>query len=154
MPPTIFTVPDFGGIAPPIVLKSDVLPAPLRPTRPTLSLARTSKLMPSASSLPPTSTARSRTWITCASVAARGPDSPPGSASTPGGSRSVHLPVAPFPVGLAQLELLELPGGGARQLGAELHRGGALVVGEPFAAVVDELALGGLLTGGEHDERL
>jgi hypothetical protein len=43
---------------------------------------------------------------------------------------------------LAQLELLQLAGGGAGELVAELDRGRALVVGEALAAVGDELGLG------------
>ena len=58
------SVPDLAGAAPPSVLKSVVLPAPLRPTRPTLSPARTWKVTPSTMVLPPISTTRSLTFST------------------------------------------------------------------------------------------
>src|SRR5437870_10644078 len=66
----------------------------------------------------------------------------------------VDLAVAALPVGLAQLELLELARGGAREGVAQFDRRRALEVGEPFAAELDERGLVGLLAGAEHDERL
>ena len=51
--------PPRGASAPPRTLKRVVLPAPLRPTSPTLSPARTCSEMPSTIVLPPISTVRS-----------------------------------------------------------------------------------------------
>src|SRR5690242_18534196 len=68
--------------------------------------------------------------------------------------RSVDLPLAPLPVGRAELELLQLAGGGAGQLVPELDRGGALVAGEPLLAPRPQLLLGGGGAGREDDERL
>src|SRR5215510_13970847 len=58
------------------------------------------------------------------------------------------------PVGLAELELLDLAGGGALEGRADLHRGGALEVGEAAAAEVDEGALVRRLAGAEHHQGL
>ena len=53
--------PALGSAMPPSTLRSDVLPAPLRPTSPTRSPARTVKAAPSTTRVPPTSTVRPRT---------------------------------------------------------------------------------------------
>src|SRR5439155_20437650 len=66
----------------------------------------------------------------------------------------VDLAVAALPVGLAQLELLELARGGAGEGVAQLHRRRALEVGQPFAGELDQRALVGLLARSEYDERL
>ena len=58
------TTPAYGSAAPPSTFSRLVLPAPLRPTRPTLSRARIEKLAPSRMTVPPTSTASSRTCST------------------------------------------------------------------------------------------
>src|SRR4051794_38428193 len=68
------------------------------------------------------------------------------------GSVDLALPI--LPVRRAQAELLELPRGGARQLVAELHARGALVVREVLAAVVDQVVFGGFGSWCEHDQRL
>src|SRR5436190_13016866 len=68
--------------------------------------------------------------------------------------RSVHPARAPRPVGLAELELLQLARRRADQRVPELDRGGALVVRHPAAAVLHEFALGGRRTRAQHDERL
>src|SRR6059058_5221087 len=67
---------------------------------------------------------------------------------------SVHLALAPFPERGPQLELLQLPRRGTRQLVAELDRCRALEVREPVAAMIDQVGLGGRCAGREHDERL
>src|SRR3954454_11478421 len=51
------TDPAAAGEAPPSTRSRLVLPAPLRPTRPTLSRARTAKVAPDTTKRPPTSTA-------------------------------------------------------------------------------------------------
>src|SRR5712671_6529475 len=48
--------PAVGAASPPMARNRLVLPAPLRPTRPTFSLARTVKLAASTTRRPPTST--------------------------------------------------------------------------------------------------
>ena len=53
-----------GRSAPPSTRSSVVLPAPLRPTRPTFSPGRTCRVTPSTIRFPPTSTTRSRTVST------------------------------------------------------------------------------------------
>src|SRR5918992_407839 len=53
--------PALGSAMPPRTRSSDVLPAPLRPTRPTLSPARTVKPAPSTTRVPPISTVSPRT---------------------------------------------------------------------------------------------
>ena len=55
-PPLRTTRPAFGSEAPPRTLNKLVLPAPLRPTMPTLSRGITVKLAESTTSRPPTST--------------------------------------------------------------------------------------------------
>src|SRR5437868_134918 len=67
---------------------------------------------------------------------------------------SVHAPRAAGPVGLAQLELLELAGRGAVEGLAELDRGRALVVRHAAAAVGDQLGLGDGGAGPEDHQRL
>src|SRR5687768_4572871 len=62
--------------------------------------------------------------------------------------------VVPFPVGLSELELLELARRRPGQLGPHLHGRGALEVGEVSAAVLDEIRLGDALPRGWHHERL
>ena len=57
--------------------------------------------------------------------------------------RSVDLALAAFPVGAAELELLELAGGGAGELVAELDRRGALEAGQALLAPRPQLVLGG-----------
>src|SRR5438477_13204913 len=70
------------------------------------------------------------------------------------GGGSVDLALAAFPIRGAELELLELAGGGAGQLGSELDRRRALEVGQVGAAVLDELGLGGLGACFEDDQGL
>ena len=53
--------PALGSAMPPSTRSSEVLPAPLRPTRPTRSPARTVKPAPSTTRMPPTSTVSPRT---------------------------------------------------------------------------------------------
>src|SRR5438128_9864783 len=65
----------------------------------------------------------------------------------------VDLAVAALPVGLAQLELLELARGGAGEGVAQLDRRRAFEVGEPFTGEFHQRGLVGLLAGAEHDER-
>ena len=67
---------------------------------------------------------------------------------------AVDLAVAAFPVGLAQLELLELAGGGAGQRVAELDRRRALEVRHAVAAVRDEVLGRRRLALAQHDQRL
>src|SRR5207247_6289213 len=69
-------------------------------------------------------------------------------------TRSADPAVAALPVRAAELELLELAGGGARELGAEFDRRRALVVGEMVTGMRDELRLARLGAGRQHDERL
>ena len=87
-------------------------------------------------------------WLLAHAPARRGGEQP--------GSSHVQLTVlgAPRPVGLAQLELLELAGGGAGQLGAELDRRRALVVGQALAAELDQVGLRGRRPRAQHHERL
>src|SRR5205823_6818200 len=66
----------------------------------------------------------------------------------------VDLAVAALPVGLAQLELLQLARGRTGEGVAQLDRRGALEVGEPAPAELDERGLVGLLAGAQDDERL
>ena len=61
-PPRRITEPAAGSAAPPSTRNSDVLPAPLRPTMPTLSRGMTVKLAPSTTSRPPTSTESACAW--------------------------------------------------------------------------------------------
>src|SRR5918993_5694863 len=58
------TRPDLGSTAPPRTLNRLVLPAPLRPTMPTLSRAITVKLAESTTRRPPTSTEIAWAWST------------------------------------------------------------------------------------------
>src|SRR5256885_10492096 len=58
------TAPAYGGFWPLRTRIRLVLPAPLRPTRPTLSPARTVKLASTNVRRPPTSTARFLAWST------------------------------------------------------------------------------------------
>src|SRR5215471_8015189 len=51
-----WTDPSAAGVAPPSTRSRLVLPAPLRPTRPTLSRARMVKVAPDTTRRPPTST--------------------------------------------------------------------------------------------------
>src|SRR5258705_10984178 len=74
------------------------------------------------------------------------PDAPAGA--------SVHAAGAPGPVGLAELELLELAGGGADERVADLHRGRALVVGHAAPAMVHQVPLGGAPAGAPDPEGL
>src|SRR5258705_9080338 len=67
---------------------------------------------------------------------------------------SVHAPRAAGPVGLAQLELLELAGRRAVERLAQLDRRRALVVRHAAAAMLDQLALGGGGARAQDDERL
>src|SRR5262245_28018132 len=66
----------------------------------------------------------------------------------------VDLPLAARPVGLAQLELLELAGRRTGQSLAELDRGRALVVRHAAAAVGDQVAGAHLIPRTQHDQRL
>src|SRR6185503_15251662 len=68
--------------------------------------------------------------------------------------RSVDLALPTLPVRRPELELLELPGGGAGELVAELHAGRALVVREVGPAVLDDLLLRRRRAGNEHHEAL
>src|SRR6266852_18514 len=61
-----------------------------------------------------------------------------------GQPRSVHPAGAAGPVGLAELELLELAGGGADERVPDLHRGRALVVRHAAPAVLDQVPLGAM----------
>src|SRR5450432_3763636 len=131
MPPVNCTTRRYGSVAPASTRSSEVLPAPFRPVSPTLSPARTLKLAWSSVTTPPTSTASSRTANMRTSVAGPSPK-----------LESVDLAVAAFPVRGPQLVLLELAGGGAGQLVAELDRRRALEVGQSAPAVLDELGLG------------
>ena len=65
---------------------------------------------------------------------------------------SVDLALAALPVVGAELELLELAGGGAGEVVAELDRRRALEVRQTAAAVLDELLLGRLGARREHDQ--
>ena len=56
--------PPAGSASPAMTFSSDVLPAPLRPTRPTLSPGCSENEAPVVVNRPPTSTLRSRTWST------------------------------------------------------------------------------------------
>jgi len=47
----------------------------------------------------------------------------------------IHTLNHPFPIRLAQFELLQLPGGCSRQLVAKFNRRRALIVGQTFAAM-------------------
>ena len=58
------TIPPAGSDSPAMTFSSEVLPAPLRPTRPTLSPACNENEAPVVVNRPPTSTLRSRTWST------------------------------------------------------------------------------------------
>src|SRR5262245_49252797 len=58
------TVPSWGGFWPARTRSSEVLPAPLRPTRPTVSPACTVKVASASVVRPPTSTVSSRTCST------------------------------------------------------------------------------------------
>src|SRR5580704_8472465 len=57
-------VPPASGVSPPSTRSRLVFPAPLRPTNPTLSPARTVNDASTKVRRPPTSTLRSRTWST------------------------------------------------------------------------------------------
>src|SRR5882672_5312618 len=74
------------------------------------------------------------------------PDAPAGA--------SVHAAGAPGPVGLAELELLELAGGGADERVADLHRGRALVVGHAAPAMVHQVPLGAARARAQDHEGL
>src|SRR4051794_34697783 len=69
-------------------------------------------------------------------------------------AESVDLALAPLPVRRPQLELLQLAGRRAGELVAELDSRRRLVAGGALLAPRDQLGLGDLLTGSEHDERL
>src|SRR2546425_12557714 len=77
------------------------------------------------------------------------PDGVPGSAEG-----SVHPALTTRPVGLAQLELLELARRGADESIPNLDRRRALVVRHPGPTVLDELSFGAGGTRAQHDEGL
>src|SRR5262249_28784910 len=70
------------------------------------------------------------------------------------GSRLVHTAIATGPVRLAELELLDLPGGRPIQHLPELDRRRTLEVGQPTPAEVDQLALADAGAAAEHHESL
>src|SRR5690349_15378766 len=67
---------------------------------------------------------------------------------------SVHLARTSLPIRRAEQELLQLAGGRASELAAELDRARALVVGQLRAAVLDEIGLARLHRGAQHYQRL
>src|SRR6267142_4063407 len=73
--------------------------------------------------------------------------------TTPGGA-SVHAAGAAGPVGLAELELLELAGGGADQGVPDLDRGRALVVRHAAPTVLHQVPLGATGARAQDHERL
>src|SRR6266850_7215812 len=72
----------------------------------------------------------------------------------PRGGASVHAAGAAGPVGLAELELLELAGGGADQGVPDLDRGRALVVRHAAPAVLHQVPLGATGARAQDHERL
>src|SRR3954469_868993 len=75
-----------------------------------------------------------------------------GEPASRGGRRDPLLAVGRRPELLTELELLDLAGGGPRDRLPELHPLGRLVVGQPGAAVRDDLRVGGRGALGEHHE--
>src|SRR4051812_20315396 len=75
------TEPAAAGAAPPSTRSRLVLPAPLRPTRPTLSRARTEKVAPDTTKRPPTSTASE---LATSTVDQGGSADPPSQRNYPG----------------------------------------------------------------------
>ena len=90
-------VPAVGWPAPPSTRSRLVLPAPLRPTRPTLSRARIVKAASSTTKRPPTSTLTPRTWSTRIQAGSRLGGAQPHSAPTIGAVSTAVPPAPPQP---------------------------------------------------------